>query len=65
MIAPNQWGPHTPTLSSYGRSMIIDPWGVVLATAADGEGLITAEIDLSALVEIRARLPALRGHLPL
>jgi len=62
VIAPNQFGQHTETLHSYGRSMIIDPWGIVLATAADGEGVITAAIDSSALAEVRQRLPAVRNR---
>jgi predicted amidohydrolase len=40
--------------------MIIDPWGTVLATAPDGEGLITAEIDFDQLGQIRSRLPCLQ-----
>ena len=59
VIAPNQHGQHAPTINTYGRSMIIDPWGTVLATAADGETVITAEIDTDQQSEIRARLPAL------
>ena len=42
VVAPNQYGRHHEDLHTYGRSMIIDPWGTVLATAPDGEGLITA-----------------------
>jgi NAD(P)H dehydrogenase (quinone) len=45
---------------SYGHSMIIDPWGVVLAEAPDGDGVIVAELDLDAQRDIRERLPALR-----
>ena len=59
VIAPNQFGQHTPTIVSYGRSMIVDPWGTVLATATDGEGIVTAEIDPDALAQVRSRLPAL------
>ena len=59
VIAPNQYGRHSPSINTYGRSMIIDPWGTVLATAADGEGVITADIDSKRQTEIRARLPAL------
>ena len=58
-IAPNQFGPHAPGFTTYGRSMIIDPWGAVLATAADGEGIAVAEIDLSRVTQVRERLPAL------
>ena len=64
VIAPNQFGKHGPNLQSYGRSMIVDPWGVVLATASDGVGLVTAEIDLAVLVEVRERLPALKNRRP-
>ncbi|HVU86399.1 MAG TPA: carbon-nitrogen hydrolase family protein [Pirellulales bacterium] len=59
VIAPNQYGQHAPGLTTYGRSMIVDPWGTVLATAADGEGVILAEIDLDRITSIRQRLPAL------
>ena len=59
VIAPNQYGQHAPGLTTYGRSMIIDPWGTILATAADGEGMILAEIDLTRVAAIRERLPAL------
>ncbi len=47
VIAPNQYGQHAPGLTTYGRSMIVDPWGTVMATAIDGEGVIVAEIDLA------------------
>ena len=60
VIAPNQFGAHTPALTSFGRSTIIDPWGTPLAIAADGEGLALAEINPERLAEIRAQLPALR-----
>lgn len=60
IVAPNQCGKHGDNLHTYGRSMIIDPWGTVLATAADGEGVICAEIDLKQLAAIRSRLPCLQ-----
>ena len=44
---------------SYGHSMIIDPWGTVLAQAPDGDGVIVADLDLAAQAAIRKRLPAL------
>jgi predicted amidohydrolase len=59
VIAPNQFGPHAPGMTSYGHSMIIDPWGKVLATSTEGEGLIFSEVDLSRVQAIRERLPAL------
>jgi predicted amidohydrolase len=65
VIAPNQYGQHAPGLTTYGRSMIIDPWGTVLATAADGEGVIYADIDLGRVSAIRERLPALAHRRPI
>jgi predicted amidohydrolase len=44
---------------SYGHSMIVDPWGTVLAQAPDGDGVIVADLDLVAQAAIRERLPAL------
>jgi deaminated glutathione amidase len=49
---------------SYGHSMIIDPWGTVLAQAPDGDGVIVADLDMAALADIRERLPALRHRRP-
>ncbi|HXD69515.1 MAG TPA: nitrilase-related carbon-nitrogen hydrolase, partial [Gaiellales bacterium] len=49
---------------SYGHSMIIDPWGTVLAQAPDGDRVIVADLDMAALADIRERLPALRHLRP-
>jgi deaminated glutathione amidase len=49
---------------SYGHSMIIDPWGTVLAQAPDGDGVIVADLDMAALADIRERLPVLRHRRP-
>jgi predicted amidohydrolase len=59
MIAANQVGEHPGGNRSGGRSLIVDPWGTVLARAADGEGWIAAELDLQRQLEIRAQLPVL------
>jgi len=64
MIAANQFGEHAAGQHSGGRSMIVDPWGVVLAQAADGEGHVIAEVDLERQREIRERLPALANRRP-
>jgi predicted amidohydrolase len=64
VIAPNQIGPHPPGHRSGGRSMIIDPWGLVLATASDKEAVIVADLDLQRLDEVRQRLPALAHRRP-
>jgi predicted amidohydrolase len=60
VLAPAQYGTHNPKRRSYGRSLIVDPWGLVLATAGDGEGLALADLDFERLEEVRRRLPALR-----
>jgi predicted amidohydrolase len=62
VVAANQYGAHPGAQHSGGRSMIVDPWGVVLAQAADGEGHIAADLDLERQREIRARLPALANR---
>jgi deaminated glutathione amidase len=62
VIAANQIGEHPGGTRSGGRSMIVDPWGVVLAQAPDGEGHIVAELDPDRLVQIRAQLPALANR---
>jgi predicted amidohydrolase len=64
VLAPNQVGEAPPHYSSYGRSAIVDPWGVVLATAADGEGFVTADLDLAAQERIREALPSLANRRP-
>jgi predicted amidohydrolase len=64
VIAANQVGSHPAGQQSGGRSMIVDPWGVVLAQAADGEGHIVADLDLERQAEIRASLPALANRRP-
>jgi predicted amidohydrolase len=60
VVAANQVGEHAPGLRSGGRSCIVDPWGVVLATAPDTEAHVVADLDLAHQRRIRARLPALR-----
>ena len=60
VIAAGQYGTHDDGTVSHGRSMVIDPWGVVLAQAPDGEGIAVADLDFDRLAEIRERLPALR-----
>jgi predicted amidohydrolase len=64
VIAANQIGTHPDGMQSGGRSLIVDPWGVVLAQAADGEGHISAELDLGRQREIRASLPSLANRRP-
>jgi deaminated glutathione amidase len=64
MVAANQVGEHAPGYRSGGRSMIVDPWGVVLATAPDAETFIVAELDLDRQDDIRRSLPSLANRRP-
>lgn len=64
VIAANQIGEHEPGLRSGGRSMIVDPWGLVLARAADREGHIVADLDLGAQARVRRDLPSLANRRP-
>ncbi len=64
VIAANQVGEHAPGLRSGGRSMIVDPWGVVLAQAPDMETFITADLDLDRQAEVRRTLPSLANRRP-
>lgn len=64
VIAPNQIGRHASGTSSHGRSMIVDPWGVVLAQAPDEECVVTADLDFALLRDVRKRLPALEHRRP-
>lgn len=64
VIAANQIGAHPPGNRSGGRSTIIDPWGLVLATAADSETAIVADLDFELLADVRRRVPALAHRRP-
>ena len=64
LIAPNQIGAAPPHYDSFGHSMIVDPWGRVLATAPDEECFIAADLDLAAQDEVRDSLPALANRRP-
>ena len=62
VVAPNQVGEHAKGVRSGGCSLIVDPWGVVLARAQDGERFIAADLDFEKLERIRSRLPALASR---
>jgi len=59
VIAPNQGGFHLNGRKTYGHSMIIDPWGVVLDCYKTGGGFVSAEIDLERLEKVRSAFPVL------
>jgi nitrilase len=61
VVAPAQGGTHESGRRTWGHSMIVDPWGEVLAVRAeDGEGVVVADLDPERLRQVRTQLPALR-----
>jgi predicted amidohydrolase len=64
VVAANQWGSFADGKAAYGRSMIVDPWGVVLAQAPDEDTVISAELDRTRLEEVRRSLPSLANRQP-
>jgi predicted amidohydrolase len=59
VFAPAQWGEHANGRRTYGHSLIVAPWGEVLAEAEDGTGVILAEIDPAKVLEARRQVPSL------
>jgi len=64
VIAADQIGWHPPDKESFGGSMIVDPWGEVLARAPDKETFIAADLDFARQDEVRAQLPSLANRMP-
>jgi predicted amidohydrolase len=62
VLAAAQIGDHDPGRTCFGRSMIVDPWGTVLAQAPDTLGVTVADLDLDRLATIRAELPSLANR---
>ncbi len=56
VIATDQWGKHNEKMETYGHSVVIDPWGQVIAECGEGENYKIAEIDLSVVEKIRGRM---------
>ena len=62
VVAPAQGGRHPNGRVTHGHTMIVDPWGVVLAERAEGEGVVLADFDAKRLAEVRQSLPALQNR---
>ena len=62
VVAANQVGEPAPGIRTGGRSMIVDPWGLVLAQAPDQETVILADLDFDRLERIRTKLPSLANR---
>ena len=59
VVAPAQGGLHGSGRRTYGHSMVVDPWGDIVAVRPEGEGVVLADIDSERVREVRASLPAL------
>ena len=59
VLAAAQAGTHEGGRRTYGHSMLVDPWGAVVAHRAEGVGVVVGDIDYVAMQDFRARLPAL------
>ena len=59
VLAPAQGGQHENGRATFGRSMLIDPWGVIVASRDEGPGVVIGDIDLARIADVRASLPAL------
>lgn len=59
VVAAAQWGKHPRGRSTYGHSLVVDPWGAVIAEASDRVGVVSATLDLSYLEQVRAAVPCL------
>ena len=64
VFAPAQWGEHAEGRRTYGHSLIVDPWGEVLADAGEGVGIVSARIDLAAIAKARRMVPSLQHDRP-
>lgn len=61
VVASAQWGIHNEKISTFGHSMIIDPWGEILVDAEEGEKIIYGELSLEKITSVRSRLNVLRN----
>jgi predicted amidohydrolase len=64
VVAANQWGDIGGGKRTYGRSLVVDPWGVVLAAAPDDDGVVSAELDRPRMERVRSTLPSLANRRP-
>jgi len=62
VLAANQCGHHENGRDTYGHSMVVEPWGKVVAKKTTGVGLVTADIDLQRLSQLREQFPCIEHH---
>jgi len=59
VVAAAQWGGHNEKRESYGHSMIVDPWGTIIAERAEGDGVVFATLDSATVAKRRTQMPCL------
>ena len=64
VVAAAQTGTHADGRSTYGHSLVIDPWGEVLLDMGETPGLAFADLDLSRIAEVRSRVPVIANRRP-
>ena len=65
VVAAAQSGEHEDGRRTFGHSLVVDPWGEVLADGGEGNGLVFADVDLSRIEEVRSRIPVLSHRKPI
>jgi len=64
VIAPAQWGVHAEGRKTFGHSLIVDPWGKIIADGEEGENLVFGTLDLELVAQSRQRIPSLSTDQP-
>jgi predicted amidohydrolase len=64
VVAPNQTGLHLPGHQCFGHSMIVGPWGAVVAGIKEEVGICVSDLDLDAVARVRSQIPSLAGRRP-
>jgi predicted amidohydrolase len=64
VFAPAQWGEHAEGRRTYGHSLIVDPWGEVMADGEEGVGIVSARIEVTAIAKARRMVPSLQHDRP-
>lgn len=59
VVAPAQWGQHNAKRASYGHSLIVDPWGTIVAEQAEGDGIVMATLEGTVVEKRRTQMPCL------
>jgi nitrilase len=59
VVAAAQVGRHARERETYGHSMVVDPWGIVVAERPEGAGVVVADVDAARLGDVRAQLPSM------